>query len=347
MKEDRIGVCLMSCVRHQGTYAPILAAHPRLQITCVADEVGAPEWIHDVNRTFAERYQVPYRSAEEALARADVDLVCICSEPGRHARLAVRALDSGASVLLDKPMAVTPREAEALRKATETSSAKFTFVHHLFNENVEKARKLIDSGRLAVPWAFHIDIIAGGGLDPAAVEDFEMVVNPELSGGGELMNWLNYAVGTLRYLSGLEVESVYALADTFFFEPHGRYGVEDFGVVALNLQRGATATVTAGRIPAKIDGIPGSFTVRGQGLYGMFVMDLFRPRITIERPRDEPAAGLSPMPSAHGTEKLIDDLVRCIDEDRSPRAGVEDGVAIARVVDAVYRSVGSGRREIP
>lgn len=345
MSDRQLGVCLLSCVRHQGTYAPLLAAHPNLQIVCVADEPDAPDWMHEVNRTFAERYHVPYLSVEDALTRPDVNLVSVCSEPTRHARLALQSLNAGMHVLVDKPMAVSVDEAQQIHEKVNTSGLKLTYIQHLFNENVMEARKLIDNGRLAVPWAFHMDIIAGGGLDPVAVEDFEMVVNPALSGGGELMNWLNYAIGTLRYLSGLEIESVYAQADTFFFEPHRQYGVEDFGIVALHFERGVTATITAGRIPAKIDAVPGSFTLRGQGLYGMFTMDQFRPRITIERPRGEPQKSILPLTPHNGVDLLIDDFVHSILDNRQPRSSAADGLAIARAIDAVYRSVQSGALE--
>lgn len=342
MNDNRLGVCLLSCVRHQRNYAPLFAAHPDLQIVCVADEPDVPAWIRDVNQAFSAQYRVPYLPLDQALARADVDIVSICSEPTRHARLARAAAQAGVHVLVDKPMATNSAEADELRRAVASSEVKLTFIHHLFNYQVGRARQLIDSGRLATPWAFHMDIIAGGGLDPTAVEDFAMVVDPDLSGGGELMNWLNYAIGTLRWLIGLEIESVYALANTFFFEPHRQFGVEDFGVIALHFDHGVTATVTAGRIPARIDAVPGSFTIRGQGIYGQFMLDQFRPRITVEKAAGELTAGVQPFSLHNGLDRLIDDFVHAIRTDARPRATVDDGVAIVRVMEAVYQSVETG-----
>ncbi len=342
MAANKIGVCLLSCVRHQRSYAPLLEAHPGLEIVCVADEGDVPEWIHEVNRSFGERYQVPYLGVDEALARDDVDMTCICSEPARHARLARQTISAGVHALVDKPVAITGAEATALTRAVEASTANLTYIHHLFNYQVDRARTLIDSGRLSVPWAFHLDIIAGGGLDPNAVEDFAMVVNPTLSGGGEFMNWLSYAIGTLRYLIGLEIERVYALCDTFFFEPHRQFAVEDFGMVALHFERGVTATITAGRIPSKMDAIPGSFTLRGQGIYGQFMMDQFRPRISVEKPVGESPTSLQPFSAPQGIELLIDDFVHAIRYGTPPRATVQDGAKIAHVIEAVYRSVASG-----
>lgn len=346
MTDQSLGVCLLSCVRHQGNYAPIIHEHADLRIVCVADEPDVPEWMHDVNRDFAERYDVPYLSVEDALARSDVDLVSICSEPTRHARLAIQAADAGTHVLVDKPMATATEDAERVQAAVERTGVTLTFIHHLFRPGLQRARALIDSGRLSVPWAFHIDLITGGGLGSGFVEDFSMVVDPALSGGGEIMNFLNYAVGYLRYLTGLDVESVYTVADTYFFEPHREYDAEDLGIVALSLEKGVTATVTVGRVPAKIGSAPGSFTIRGQGTYGLFTVDLFRPRVTVEKPAGESTIGYTP-PAAGSidVEALLDDLVQAIRQGGTPRATVEDGIAIARVVDAAYRSVHSGTRE--
>jgi myo-inositol 2-dehydrogenase / D-chiro-inositol 1-dehydrogenase len=346
MADQPLGICLLSCVRHQGGYAPLYANHPALRIVCVADEPDVPDWVRSVNQTFAEQYQVPYLPITEALRRPEVKLVSICSEPTRHARLAIQAAQAGVHVLVDKPIATTVADARRVVEAVQQSGIILTYIHHLFNPALEQARQLIDSGRLAVPWAFHIDLITGGGLDSGFVEDFALVVNPALSGGGEIMNFLNYAIGYLRFLTGLEVESVYALAGTYFFEPHQRFGVEDLGLVALNLERGVTATVTVGRIPAQLGSAAGSFTLRGQGLDGLFLLDQFQPRLAIDKRPGQAPTHYPPLPAQPtDLEALLADLIRAIQGGPPPRCGPEDGLAITSVVEAVYRSLASGAVE--
>ena len=219
------GVLLLSCVRHQRDYAPYIAAHPRLKIVAVADEPGLPDWMRKANSDMAAHYGVPcIEDVDAALARADVQLTSVCPEPTRHARLAEQAARAGKHVLVDKPMATTLADADALIAAVEQSGVKLTYVHRLFSPSTQLARRAILDGKLGLPWALHIDFLSGGGLGSGAVEDFRLVVDRTLSGGGEMMNFLVYPVGYLRFLTGLEIVSVYAAAGTFFAPPMGRRG---------------------------------------------------------------------------------------------------------------------------
>src|SRR5216110_2137223 len=108
MSKPIFGVLLLSCVRHQRDYAPYIAAHPRLKIVAVADEPDLPDWMRRANLEMAAQYDVPYsEDVDAALTRDDVQMVSVCTEPTRHARLATRAALAGKHVLVDKPMATT------------------------------------------------------------------------------------------------------------------------------------------------------------------------------------------------------------------------------------------------
>ena len=62
----------------------------------------------------AAQYDVPYsEDVDAALTRDDVQMVSVCTEPTRHARLATRAALAGKHVLVDKPMATTLADADA------------------------------------------------------------------------------------------------------------------------------------------------------------------------------------------------------------------------------------------
>ena len=104
----KLGVLLLSGVRHQAQYAPLLASHPRPRLVALADEPDLPAWMDTANAALADHLHVPHmRDIDAGLARPDVDLVVVCPEPTRHARLAARAARAGKHVLVDKPMACT------------------------------------------------------------------------------------------------------------------------------------------------------------------------------------------------------------------------------------------------
>src|SRR4051812_28752173 len=65
------------------------------------------------------RFGVPCRSVEDVLADADVDAVCICTPSGEHAAQAIAAARAGKHVLVEKPMALSLSEADAMIAACD------------------------------------------------------------------------------------------------------------------------------------------------------------------------------------------------------------------------------------
>ena len=339
MTRKTYGVLLLSCVRHQRDYAPYIATHPRMKIVAVADEPNLPEWMRKANVDMAAHYGVPYiEDVDAALARADVQIASVCTEPTRHARLAAQAARAGKHVLVDKPMATTLADADALIAAVERSGVKLTYVHRLFSPSTQLARQMIRDGKLGLPFALHVDFLSGGGLGSGAVEDFRLVVDRSLSGGGEMMNFLVYPVGYLRFLTGLEIVSVYAAGGAYFFEPHRQWGVEDLASVAFTLERNVMATVTVGRIPAEMPNV-GEFTIRVLGSHGMLYVDEYRPRVELYGERGQNLRGrIAVDPGAGRTHGILDDFVAAIDADRQPLVGPRDGRAVTAAVLAAYES---------
>jgi myo-inositol 2-dehydrogenase/D-chiro-inositol 1-dehydrogenase len=344
MRRESYGVLLLSCVRHQRDYAPSIAAHARLKIMAVADEPGLPDWMRKSNADMAARYSVPYiEDVAEALTRDDVQIVSVCTEPTRHARLATQAVLAGKHVIVDKPMSTTLEDADALIAAVEASGVKLTYIHRLFSPSTQQARQAIVDGRLGLPWAVHVDFLSGGGLGSGAVEDFRLVVDRTLSGGGEMMNFLVYPVGYLRYLTGLEIVSVYAAAGTYFFEPHRQWGVEDLASVAFTLERGVVATVSVGRIPADMP-TAGEFTIRIHGSHGMLCVDEYRPRVDVFGERGQRVRGLAAVDAGAGrTNGILNDFIAAIDTDRNPLVGPRDGRAVTAAILAAYESAATNK----
>jgi predicted dehydrogenase len=83
-----------------------------------------------------------------------------------------------------------------------------TYIHRLYSPAIQKLRSAIDAGAVGLPFALHMSWVSAGGLTSGAVEDFQLVVDRRLSGGGELMNFLGYHIDTARYLTGLEIEEI-------------------------------------------------------------------------------------------------------------------------------------------
>src|ERR1019366_9874013 len=66
-------------------------------------------------RAAGERWGVPWTTdLDELLARDDVDAVAICTPSGSHAEIAMAALRQGKHVVVEKPLALSVADADAL-----------------------------------------------------------------------------------------------------------------------------------------------------------------------------------------------------------------------------------------
>src|SRR5438034_11758892 len=91
------GVLLLGGARtHQEGYARAFAADPRCRLVAVADETDVPPERAALNRQLAAELDLPYLPRlDEGLARPDVDLVSVCVEHERRARVAVCCAQAG------------------------------------------------------------------------------------------------------------------------------------------------------------------------------------------------------------------------------------------------------------
>jgi len=90
-----------------------------------------------------------YASVDDLLRCAAPQVVHIVTPPPTHAPLALRALETGAHVFIEKPMALDTREADALVAAARRRGVVVTTDHNRwFDPVVQRARRLLDRGAL-------------------------------------------------------------------------------------------------------------------------------------------------------------------------------------------------------
>ena len=114
---------------HQESYAREFASDPRCELIAVADEPGLPEYREGLNRLLASELGVPYLPLDEALARDDVHIIDNCADVERRARVALKTLEAGKHLYMDKPLAASVEEAHAIAEAAEKSDSDDADVH--------------------------------------------------------------------------------------------------------------------------------------------------------------------------------------------------------------------------
>ena len=115
-------------------------------------------------KQFSEEYDVPYyTSTEEAYANGSLDAVVICVPHNLHAPLAIEALEAGKHVLVEKVMATTVEDGEAMVEAAEENDVTLMVgqTRRFFSSLVEARDRLEEIGRplnLLYNFACHFDV---------------------------------------------------------------------------------------------------------------------------------------------------------------------------------------------
>jgi predicted dehydrogenase len=142
LKAAVVGTGLIATKKH-------LPAFRRIKGRC---EVVA---VCDVNleaaRRVANEFGVPHAYSDLAtmLAERTPDLVDICTPPKTHADVAVRAIEGGASVLIEKPMAMNVEECDRIIEAASRRGKKVCVAHSdLFYPSFLRARRIVESGAI-------------------------------------------------------------------------------------------------------------------------------------------------------------------------------------------------------
>lgn len=115
--------------------------------------LGALHAVSDVNAARAEgfsaEHEVPAVAPDELFSRDDVDAVVMALPPQFHAENAIRAVEAGKDVLVEKPIALTVADAERSVEAARRNGRVFMVGHVLrFHPAFEQLKQLIDAGEL-------------------------------------------------------------------------------------------------------------------------------------------------------------------------------------------------------
>ena len=84
---------------------------------------------------------------DQMLARDDIDAVFVTSPTNKHAEHVIAAAEAGKHVLLQKPMALTLEDCDAIIDAIERTGVKFSMCYQMRGDPInQKMKALIDEG---------------------------------------------------------------------------------------------------------------------------------------------------------------------------------------------------------
>lgn len=152
----------------------------------------------------ASAFAVPnaYDDWQKMLTEHDLDLVCMATPTDTHAPMVLAALEAGAHVLSEKPMAMNATEAKSMLDRAESLGRVHMIDHELrFNPTRQKLKQLLDEGYIGeVRHANIINVSASWG-DPASRPEGDWWSSAE-RGGGRMGANGSHQIDLLRWWFG-------------------------------------------------------------------------------------------------------------------------------------------------
>lgn len=222
------------------TYARAIATLVEgAELRAVAGGSRAPE--------LAKEYGVDAEaSAEALLARGDIDAVCIATPHALHGPQGLAAAEAGKHLLIDKPMATTTAQCDAILAACKAQGLRceITFTQRERTCNIA-TKRILDSGALGRMLTMHNVQVVPDGMKTTPRWQLE----PE--NVGILMGHGIHNIDQVRWFTGREVAKVFAKVR--HFDPD--YRVDSTSDLVLTLDDGTVCTVFCSfEVPAP--GIP-------------------------------------------------------------------------------------------
>lgn len=175
-------------------------------------------------------------SAEGALEGADAVVITVSTDD--HPRLIRAAIERGLPTFCEKPLAASLADSIALRADIEASGVPFQLgFQRRFDPAYVAARRLIESGEIG-----DVYLISLRSHDPAPASEAFIA-----SSGGMYRDLSIHDLDILRFLSGGEVEEVYAIGSTRGFPVYERYDDLAHSVATLRLVDGTPVVLSASR----------------------------------------------------------------------------------------------------
>jgi predicted dehydrogenase len=225
MRPLRVG--LLGCGWIARVHAPAIDAAPDAALVAVCDLDSGRA------RTVAEpRGASVYTSWEEMLGGEDVDALWVCTPPMQHRSPAEAALAAGVHVYLEKPVARSVEDGEAIARAAGSSEAVCAVGYQWHaSELVELAREALAGAEPA--------LLVGRNFGPVAGRPWFM---DQEQGGGQLLERGSHHIDLQRALAGAIV-SVRVTAAGLRLSGEQASGIEDAIVTQLRFESGALGTV--------------------------------------------------------------------------------------------------------
>lgn len=274
----------------------------------------------------------------------DLDLIAIATDSGKHAEIALYCIDHGINVIIEKPMAMSMKDADEIVKRSNEKGVVVSVCHqNRFNIAIQKMRKAFEDNRFGKLSHGSINVRWNRGKE---YYDQAPWRGKWFSDGGCLFNQCIHGIDLLRWMMGNEVEEVYGVTKQQF---HDYLECEDIGMAVVKFKNGAIGTIegTVNVYPQNLEetlylfGENGTVKIGGKSTNNIDVWNF-----KDENDEDLKNRGLEEQTSnvyGNGHTSLYADVIDAVKNKRKPYVDAVAGRNAVEMILAIYKSAAIGK----
>jgi predicted dehydrogenase len=351
VKERKLRVACVGAGGIAGAHLAEYAKMKDVEIVGLADPVMASMVAK------AEKFNIPLENCfvddREMLAKVKPDAVSVCSPNGAHAANTLAALKAGAHVIVEKPMAMTAKEAEAMIAAAKRAGRKLVIgFQHRYDGRTAFLRQAAMDGSFG-------EILYGRvqALRRRGIPNWGVFGRKECQGGGPMIDIGVHCLEMCHFVMG-SPRPVAAVGNCYTFlgnQPSTTrsmwpnwdwktYTVEDLAVGMIRFANGAMLTIEAS-FAGHIEKDVWNFSLMGTKSGGqwdppMIFTDQHDHMVNLQ-PTFLPDNGWGGVWPA----KMRNFVEHCL-YDAPTLSPASDGLMVQKMLDAVYASAAKGGKEV-
>ena len=286
-----------------------------------------------------------YTDYKEMIEKERPELVAICTESGKHAAIALDCINMGCNVIIEKPIALSLKDADEIIRCGREKGVKVCANHqNRFNKSIQKIRDAVDKGRFGKMFY--------GTAHIRWCRDWEYYSRADWRGtweqdGGALMNQCIHNTDLLRWMMGNEIDTVVGMTDKL---NHDYIEAEDLGIALIKFKNGSYGILegTTDIYPKNLEETLYLFGEKGTikaGGTSVNRIEEWRFSDALDDPEEVMAQFHENPPNVYGFghTPLYEDMIEAIKYDRDPYVTAEDGRRALELVLAIYKSAAEGQ----
>ena len=291
-------------------------------------------------RSVGEKFGVPwFTDMHEMIAKVDIDAISVLTESGMHSRHVIELAQYGKHIVVEKPMALTLQDADAMIKACDEAGCRlFVVKQNRFNVPVLKTREALEGGRFG---KLVLGTVRVRWCRPQAYYDQDAWRGTWAMDGGVLTNQASHHIDLLEWMMG-EVESVYAMSTTALADIE----TEDTAVITLRFSSGALGVIeaTTATRPKDLEGSLSLLGEKGTVEIGGFAVNQMKVWNFLEKGADDDKVmeeySVNP-PSVYGFghQAYYEHVVDCIANNKQHLVDGLVGRKSLELINAIYESI--------